>query len=275
MPIFDTHCHYNLDPFYSDWESYWQKAKSEGVTDSTIVGVDIATSKLAVQLAEREAHFFPIIGCHPGSYQEVIEKNENTETQLLQLIEFEKKEVSSLINKSVVAIGETGLDYFRLPDDIQTITLIKKIQQAAFRAHLQIAQDHDLPVVIHARDKGNQAYEDIIRILQEEKYVQPFILHCVSGPSEYVQAAIRMGAYIGLAGNLTYRNSEHLRELAAFAPANRLLLETDAPFLPPVPYRGKPCEPWMISQTASYFKEELSLDIEQMYQNSFEVFNLK
>jgi len=273
VPIFDTHCHYNLEPFFSEWEKHWQRAKSEGVTHSTIVSVDITTSKVALELAAKEAHFYPILGCHPGYYQEQVEAG-RTETELLQLIESEKKTLFELINGRVVAIGETGLDYFRLPDDQARAELIKKVQQKAFTAHISIAQEKNLPLVIHARDKSDDAYKDILSALKDAQFSGRFILHCVSGPSTYVQEALQMGAFIGLAGNLTYKNSEHLRELAAFAPANRLLIETDAPFLPPVPYRGKPCEPWMISETAKYLETELSLDIKQMYQNSFEVFKI-
>ncbi len=281
MPIFDTHCHYNLEPFSQDWQTHWQKAQTEGVTHSTIVSVDIATSKVALELAEKESHFHPILGCHPGYYQELVEQTqEGTENlqksvreNLLQLIEAEKKELLTLINSKVVAIGETGLDYFRLPED-ENAQLIKELQQAAFRAHIQIAQEKKLPLVIHARDKSTEAYQDILQILGDTHFDGKFILHCVSGPSEYVQQAIQMGAYLGLAGNITYKNSEHLRELALFAPANRLLLETDAPFLPPIPFRGKPCEPWMIRDTAEYVKNELNLDIDQIYDNSFEIFNV-
>ncbi len=280
MKIFDTHCHYNLEPFNQDWKQYWQKAQEHGVTNSTVVGVDLATSRTAVQLASQNSAFHAVIGCHPGYYQEELEKIDLSQApaqmlnQALQLIEEHQSNLSSLDLKHVTAIGETGLDYFRLPESELANTVIA-VQKAAFTMHLKLAEKHDLPVIIHARDVGERAYWDILEIIEKNKFSLPFVLHCVSGPSDYVHAAIQRGAYVGLAGNITYKNSTHLRELAEFAPKNRILIETDAPFLPPVPFRGKPCEPWMIDHTADYVEKELDLDLGQIYENSLGLFGVQ
>jgi len=288
MNIFDTHCHYNLEPFAETWQKHWQEAQDHGVQKSVIVGTDWLTSNTALIISQQDPNLFSAIGSHPGNYQEMIfeisERLHQTfsdsaiiekelREELLTNIQTECKELKSILTKKVVAIGETGLDYFRLPENVSQ-PLIKEIQQLAFAKHLQLAQESQLPLIIHVRDTTDEAYWDVLKILQKNAWQQPFILHCVSGPNAYVQKAIELGGYVGIAGNITYKNSDHLRELIEFAPADRRLLETDAPFLPPIPYRGKPCEPWMISETAKYVQNELELDLEQIYENSCRVFQL-
>ncbi len=258
--IIDTHCHYNLDPLYKNWQQHWQKAQESGVKKAVVVGVNFESSSISVHLTQ-EKNVYAAVGYHPDEYND--EEVQKDYTQLSLLAE----------NKKVAAIGETGLDYFRLTEDNR-----KKIiaaQQTAFRKHIHLAQEHELPLIIHARDKNETAYWDILRILGEEKYTYPFILHCVSGPLAYIQKALGMGAYLGMAGNVTYKNAEHLRDIVRSAPIERLLLETDAPFLPPQEFRGKTCEPWMISKTAAFVEHELRIKQEQIYSNTVEFFGGK
>jgi|SRR5579859_1742331 len=257
--ITDTHCHYNLEPFFSptdndSWKKHWQKAQENGVKKSIVVGTDFLSSNIAIQIAESDPNLSAAIGLHPTE----IEKSFQTNFEKLSLL---------LPNPKIVAIGETGLDYFHFADDSQKEIAIKT-QQAIFRAHIQLAKKHKLHLIIHVRDKNEQAYWDVLKILKDEKYTGTFILHCISGPIEYVRQAVEMGAYIGMAGNITYKNAEHLRDLVKSVPQDRLLLETDAPFLPPQAFRGQTCEPWMISQTAEFVEKELHIPLEHIFQNS-------
>lgn len=274
MTLFDSHCHYNLPPLSDEFQKHWKNANDHGVKRTAIIGVDVETSKLAIDQSKTDSNLFPVVGCHPSHYQEELEKtvelNQSTAQQnakLLQLIELEEKELESLISPNVVGIGETGLDYFRLPEN-ESAESVKKIQLAAFRMHIDLAKKHSLPLVIHVRDRGDEAYTTVLSILEETKLTSPFVLHCVSGPLSYIQSAIKLGAYIGVAGNVTYKNAEHIRDLVRSTPADRILLETDAPFLPPTPYRGQTCEPWMIENTANFLANELGFDLETVYNNT-------
>lgn len=264
MQIIDTHCHYNLEPLWPEWQKHWVSAQASGVTHSVVVGTNVTTSRQALEIAASEANLRVAVGIHPSEYQEQLETPATFDNQQVSLTE-----IDTLASQAkVVAIGETGLDYFRLPDDQALQTQIKAAQQAAFEGHLVLAKKHDLPVIVHVRDVGEAAYWDVLALLKKHSLTQPFILHCVSGPIEYVKQALDLGAYLGLAGNLTYKTADHLRSIAKIAPADRLLLETDAPFLPPVPHRGQTCEPWMIAKTALFLQTELGLNLDQLHANS-------
>jgi TatD DNase family protein len=273
MRIFDTHCHYNLTGLHEDWQAHWQKAQEKGVTHTVVVGTNFDTSQVAVLLANSEAHLGAAIGMHPAEYVEtaitVFE-----EKSIIEKIQTDIKKLQSFLNaETVVAVGETGLDYFRLDQySNEQKQSIKKVQQLALKAHLQLATEAKLPVILHVRDQKEEAYWDVLRILKEERFEQKCILHCVSGPIAYVQQAIEMGGYISAAGNSTYKNAEHLRDLIRMTPADRLLLETDAPFLPPAEFRGKKCEPWMISETAQFLEDQVSINLEQCFENSAQLF---
>ena len=256
--IIDTHCHYNLEPFWLDWHDHWAKAQENGVEKSVIVGVDSETSRRAVEIATKTPTLFAAIGFHPTHEDDI---DEDALTNLLP-------------NPKIVAIGETGLDYFRLPtEDLERSRMIAQ-QQQTFRWHIKLAQKFHLPLIIHVRDQKEDAYWDTLRLLREAQFTGAFILHCISGPLAYVQQAIEMSAYIGAAGNVTYKNAEHLRDLLRSVPVERILLETDAPYLPPQPFRGQTCEPWMISKTAEFLRDELKMSLEQVKKSSQQVFQI-
>ncbi|HEX7017977.1 MAG TPA: TatD family hydrolase [Patescibacteria group bacterium] len=289
MNIIDTHVHYNMDPLYANWRAHWQKAQEHGVKKSIVVGTNLETSQRAVEIAHLDQNLFAAIGEHPYVYtskpKEEIAKAKEVLTSYLDN------------NPSIIALGETGLDYFRLPTDESRHVLIEA-QQLAFRMHIELALQHHRFLIVHVRDQqtpteptiGN-AYWDALAILQEyypqkntstaessesapndlgpllydnanyliERYstdnTQPqtdFVLHCISGPMTYIEEAMKLGAYFGVAGNVTYKSAESIRDIVKRVPRTRLLLETDAPFLPPHPYRGQQCEPWMVSETGEY-----------------------
>lgn len=274
--IFDTHCHYNMEPLFASdqlgtaaWERHWKEAQDKGVVGSMVVGADLPSSQRARDLAQLDSCLKAAIGIHPSEYQEAVEKS--LEVDIAEQI----TSLAALFDPGItLAIGETGLDYFRLPETGSE--KIKDLQKEAFTAHIKLAEKLNLPLIIHARDTGEEAYWDILQILKTAyQGHKPFILHCVSGPEAYLKEALAMGAYIGVAGNVTYKNSEHIRNLVRLAPAERILLETDAPFLPPQEFRGKTCEPWMISLTGEYLRDELSVSLEKVLENTSTVFQIE
>ncbi|HYD35383.1 MAG TPA: TatD family hydrolase [Vitreimonas sp.] len=277
--IFDTHCHYNLPPLYPDWQQQWHKAQEHGVEKSVVIGTDFASSMVATEIAEQEQNLYAAIGIHPEVYQSKVEKNETGFESQLEDIHTDIKELSLLITgQKVMAVGEVGLDYYWVKPEHKAHTMT--LQKEAFIAHIKLAQEHSKPLILHVRDKeipeeptADNAYWDVISLLKEhhdEK--QPFILHCASGPLNYIRQALEMGAYIGLAGNVTYKNADHLRSIAKITPVERLLLETDAPFLAPQEFRGQPCEPWMIANTAEYVSEFLGVEKQVFANNAHLVF---
>jgi TatD DNase family protein len=278
MHIFDTHCHYNLDPLDQSWQDHWQQAQAKGVVGSIVVGTTLETSKLATEIAEQNKNLFCAVGVHPA-YVEELASSESSNATLQQTIS-ELEEIITTKTKKIVAIGETGLDYFRLKKADPETNQIKENQKLALIEHIKLAEKHGLPVILHVRDQeipethtpGN-AYWDVVEITSHFLDVQ-YILHCVSGPLTYMQEMISRGAYVSVAANVTYNSAHHIRTLVANTPQTRLLLETDAPYLPPQPFRGQMCEPHMISQTAQYLEQEMNINLDQMYDNTFSCFSL-
>lgn len=280
MNIIDTHCHYNLEPFDTDWQSHWKMAQEHHVVSSIVIGTNQATSQRAIEIAESDARLWAAIGFHPSEYTEQsvmafkngrdVQRAVNDTTEDMSL---DMEDLAALTSKKIIAVGETGLDYFRLDAyNKEQKQVIKQTQKEALRKHIQLAASRHLPLILHVRDQAEDAYWDVLNVLDQEEYTGHFILHCVSGPLAYVRQALEMGAYISIAGNITYSSAHRIREIARLAPSDRVLLETDAPFLPPVPHRGKLCEPWMIELTAQYVEEELSISLEQCYENTQHLF---
>jgi len=276
--IVDTHCHYNLEPLQSDWRTHWHNAKTHGVTNSIIIGVDVGSSQLAIEMATTEPAFKVAVGLHPSNFQTVVENSpdfsfEESVFGVNQEIDQLKNIVAS---PAVIAIGETGLDYFRLPSDPNLQLKIKKLQQHAFIQQILLANEYDLTLVVHVRDitvaegmlEGN-AYWDTLRLLRQyHEGKKPFILHCASGPIAYIHQAVEMGAFFGIAGNVTYKNADRIRDIVRVVPVDQLLSETDAPYLPPQEFRGQASEPWMIAKTMMFLKEEMEIDPEHLAYNA-------
>ncbi len=292
MQIIDTHCHYNLEPLYSGrsndeeanqadsdnltWQQHWSKAQEHGVVGSIVVGTSFQTSIRAASIANQASNLFATIGIHPSeAYGRLMEK----QGLALESFKEELEELEGIITEKTVAVGEIGLDYFWLEDTPHKKSAIL-LQQELFKLQLMLAEKHHLPVCIHVRDRqqpetkteGN-AYWDTLAILEANSmHETPFILHCVSGPKPYIEAAIGLGGYIGVAGNATYPNAQALREIITAASKDKVLLETDAPYLPPQQFRGTICEPWMIRETGKFVQEQLSLSNEQILENTKNLF---
>lgn len=283
MKIIDTHCHYNLEPLYSGnpfcfkvkendpvlemkWQDHWQNSQKNNIVASIVVGPGLKSSQKAINIANTNPNLFAAIGIHP----ERANKIENLEETLDQ---FKKL----CLENEIVAIGETGLDYFYLPE--KNIEKIKNKQKKLFIAQIKIANELNLPLILHIRDKSEEAYLESLKLIEKHwNFKNALIFHCVSGSLEYIKAALKMeNSYFGFDGNITFKNAEELRDifkLVQKTDSSKILLETDSPWLAPVPHRGKICEPWMIKDTALYIERELEADLEEIFQNSLKAFKL-
>jgi TatD DNase family protein len=276
--IIDTHCHYNLSPLAENWKDHWQEAQAKGVTKSIVVGTSVETSQLAVTIAQQEENLFATVGLHPNYWQKI--DQDQTITEVFTTNELAAVEALVTQNK-VIAIGETGLDYFRLDKQTPTFKQLRQQQLSSLQLHLEIATKHDLPIILHVRDnevpenpQPNNAYWDTLELL--EKHLQTntltMIMHCFSGPAAYIEKMITLGAYVGVAGNITYGSSYPLRAFLRNAPQERILLETDAPYLPPQSHRGKQCLPWMIAETADFLENKIKISKQTILQNTWRLF---
>ena len=225
--LVDTHAHLDFPEFVDDLDSVLQRAKKNGVEKIITIGISISTSHKAIQLANEYSDIFATAGIHPHSARDL---SEQECAELKQLARDEK----------VVAIGEIGLDYYR---DRQP----RDVQRECMRRQLELACEMKLPAVFHVRD----AYRDFLEIVQVySSTMNGGIMHCFAGDWEVARKCLDLGFYLSLPGTVTFPKAQHQRETAGKAPLERLLLETDAPFLAPVPYRGKVNEPSFLTFTA-------------------------
>jgi TatD DNase family protein len=271
MSIIDTHCHYNLEPIYSQWQQHWSAAQKQGVTQTIVVGADPESNARAIEISTADPQLHAALGLHPGYYDALIDAGTTLDTtsDLRVLAELAK-------TAHPIAIGETGLDYFHFsPTETEKNDLKIKAQKEVFIAQIKLANELNLPLIIHVRDTVDAAYLETLNLIKTHyQFQKPFILHCASGPLSYIEEAIALGAYVGFDGNITYKKNQPLLDIFTMTPPERRLLETDAPFLPPVPYRGRPCDPWMISKTAEYVATQLQADLTQIEHNTQTCFGL-
>lgn len=288
--IIDTHAHYNLDPLYQDWQNQKDKSLEKKVTNALVVGTDIDTSLRALEIINSDtSYFLASFGIHPEVATEIIENNLNGDkydqnvidqkiTEKCQTLEKMFAENIDILNKKIVAVGEAGMDFYRLKQKGLKRELCISAQEKIFGFQIKLALRHDLVLIIHARDQinrtENNAYDNILNLINvydPEKKLK-FILHCVSGTYNYIRECIDRGAYIGVAGNVTYDNAPEIREIVKKVPLERVLLETDAPFLAPLSHKSEICEPHLISETAKYLVEHLSLNLDIIKENTLRLF---
>jgi TatD DNase family protein len=228
MRLIDTHCHLDFPELAKDRAGVLRRAASAGVVRMITISTEVEKFASIAAIAESHAEVYCSVGTHPSHGHE--EREFSTE-ELVALAAHPK----------CVAIGETGLDYHydRAPRDLA---------HRVFRAHIAAARKTGLPLVIHSRD----ADADMASILTEEMAEGPFkaLLHCFTSGRELAEKALALGCYISFSGIVTFKNSQDLRDIAEIVPIDRLLVETDAPFLAPTPYRGKTNEPAFVAETA-------------------------
>ncbi len=241
IALADTHVHLNDKQYKNDWEETAARALQAGVVFMSNIGYDLPSSRLAVKMAGGKNGLYATVGIHPHD--------------ALTLNDASFEELHSLAcHPRVVAIGEIGLDYYR---DFSP----REAQRSAFRQQMGLARELGKPVVIHDRD----AHEEVLKILREEKAREVGgILHCFSGSWEMAREAIKMGFYISFAGPVTYKNARRLPEGARQVPVDRLLIETDCPYLTPEPYRGRRNEPLYVTLVAEKMAELRGIELEEL-----------
>ncbi len=228
--MIDTHCHLEMSSFDGDIDNVIERAHGAGVQTMITIGSSSESIEKAAALTERYPSVYAAIGIHPHDAK-----------HFTPAIYQQIRELSS--NKKVVAIGETGLDYHYKHSPVD-------IQQEIFIKHIDLAKDLNLPVIIHSRD----ASDDVISIIKSEN-VSCGVLHCFSGDEKMAEAVISSGLYISISGTVTFKNAAALRSVIRTIPDDYLLVETDAPYLAPTPYRGKRNEPAYVTYTARTIAE--------------------
>lgn len=240
LDLVDSHCHVNFEPLSTDLDAVLQRAHDNGVTHLLCVGVNLEDFPQVRDLAQQHAHIFASVGVHPNERS----GREPTVAELVTLAD----------DPRIVAIGETGLDYFRSQGDLQW-------QQARFRCHIRAARECGKPLIVHMRD----AAEDTLRIMREEEAKEVGgVMHCFTGTRDVAEAAMGLNFYISFSGIVTFNNADALREVAAHVPAERLLIETDAPYLAPVPHRGKTNEPAFVRHVAERIAQVRDVDASEL-----------
>lgn len=238
----DSHCHLNYKGLVDDQANVIARAQAAGV--STMLNISTRKSEwdAVVATAEKSPSIWASIGIHPH------EADQHADIDTVRLVDASR-------HAKVVAIGETGLDYFYDHSD-------REQQRASFRTHIAASRDTGLPLIVHTRD----AEEDTAAILSDEmgKGAYSGVIHCFTASGEFADITLKLGLYISISGIVTFKNAAELREVAQRVPADRLLIETDSPFLAPVPHRGKSCEPAYVADTARFLADLRGCSVEAL-----------
>lgn len=250
MKYFDSHCHLNDEAFLNTIEEAVSSCREAGLSAMVCIGYDLASSKKAVEFAERFPEVYAAVGIHP----------ENREGLTLDVLE-DIKELAK--HPKVIAIGEIGLDYYWYKDPAE-----REAQKPWFVEQIKLANELGLPVSIHARDASADTYE----ILKQNNVNAGAVLHCYSGSVEMMNEFAKLGLYFGFDGPITYKNSITPKECVKHCPIDKLLVETDSPYLSPVPFRGKPNSPKNIPIIVEEMAKLREIDVETMNRKLWENF---
>ncbi len=236
--LIDSHCHLEYKGLVEDQPAVLERARKAGVGAFLNISTKQSEWDQVVGTAMRESDVFASVGIHPH------EADQHADLGRAVLL-------AATDNPRVIAIGETGLDYYYDHSDRET-------QQRLFRMHVDVARETGLPLIIHTRD----AEDDTHRILEDEmgKGAFPALIHCFTSSDEFASKVLDLGLTISLSGIVTFKNAKSLQETARRLPADRLLVETDSPFLAPVPHRGRPCEPAFVADTARFVADLRGVD---------------
>jgi TatD DNase family protein len=228
--LIDSHCHLQYAGLVEEQQTVLARARQAGIGGFLNISTRQSEWDAVIGTAVRETDVWASVGIHPHEADAHADLGEGV------LLE-------AAAHRRVIGIGETGLDYYYDKSD-------RAVQQALFRTHISVARKTGLPVIVHTRD----AEEDTAAILRDEmeKGAFPGLIHCFTASAEFARIALGLGLTISLSGIVTFKNARDLQAIAADLPEDRLLVETDAPFLAPVPHRGKTCEPAFVSDTAAF-----------------------
>ena len=241
--MIDTHSHINFDEYKENFDDFLLDIKNNGVSNVIIPGVDPNTFEEIINYCEKYDMLYGAIGVHPSEYKTY---TDNAEKQIIEYLKHPK----------IVAMGEIGLDYHWEPET-------KEEQKILLKKQLKIAQEMQIPVLIHDRE----AHEDCFEIIQDYQ-LKDVVFHCFSGDKSFAQKCIEKGYYIAIGGVVTFKNAVDLKEVAQYVPSDKLLLETDAPYLAPVPYRGKLNSPKYLKYIAQEIANLRNTDINEIMQQT-------
>ncbi len=264
MEFFDSHSHYNDEKFNEDREQIIKETYEDGITKIVCAGYDIPSSKLSIELSSKHKFIYSIIGISPNDVPE-------SETQIdsnIAEIENMLKQLCKKEQGKIVAIGEIGLDYYWNKEN-------KEIQKAMFIKQIELANEYNLPIVIHTRE----AVDDTIDILKNKcKANKVGVFHCCPLNRELVKQALNLGFYISFAGPITFKNSKNAEEIVKMVPIEKILIETDSPYLAPEPKRGtrNDCRnvKYIAQKIAEYKNMELEKVAKATYENACKIFNI-
>lgn len=249
FPVVDNHCHLDhrvkggqmIEPAEA-----LARAAAVGVTRIVQVGTDVESSRWAVDAARQFPSIVAAVALHPN------------DAPLLAMDGLHEDAITEIANlasdESVRAIGETGLDYYRTGPDGRAA------QEQSFREHIRLAKELDRTLVIHDRD----AHADVLRVLDDEGMPERTVMHCFSGDGAFAQACVERGAYLSFAGTVTFKNAENVRDGLRAAPRDQILVETDAPFLTPEPFRGRPNASFLIPLTVRFMAGIVGVSVEEL-----------
>jgi len=239
--LVDSHCHLDREPLGADIEAVLSRARDAGVRHCLSIGTDLPSSRANVDLAARHPMLRAAVGVHPYDAQDVTDEMLSAIHSLAQ-------------QPTVGAIGEVGLDCYRSQSPLDR-------QQQALKNFLQMAQQLELPLVLHCRE----AYDSLLELLGKEGRMPiSGVIHCASGPAHFIEEALAIGLHISFAGNVTFPNAQALQNLISLVPDERLLVETDSPFLAPQPVRGKTNEPAYVAHTAAFIAHRRGVSVEKL-----------
>ena len=254
--MIDVHCHLNFHKFENDYDEVIKTALAEGVTKIINVGTSIESSLHAVELSDKHKDLYAIVGVHPHH----ADKLTNDWIKELEKLTSHPK---------VLGIGEIGMDYY----SYQSNGIVEpKLQKKAFEAQIELAYRAGLPLQIHNRQAGKEVI-DILRHHKNLLQTIPGMFHCFAGDMDTLKSALQMGFYIGFDGNITYKGlapgeTTELKELAAYTPIDRIIVETDSPYLTPIPHRGKRNEPKYVIITAKFIAELKAISFEKLVEQT-------
>ena len=244
----DSHCHINFPDFAEKLPEVFGLMQQNQVSHALCISVELEKLPEIIALAEAHPHVYASVGVHP-------DHEDCTEPSVEQLVQLAQ-------HPKVVAIGETGLDYYRLSGDLEW-------QRTRFRTHIRAARESGKPLVIHTRE----AAADTLKLMEEERAHEiGGVMHCFTESIAVAQAALEMNFYISFSGIVTFKNATAIRDVAAYVPLERMLIETDSPYLAPVPYRGKTNQPGYVKYVAEEIARVKGISVEKVGETTSENF---
>lgn len=252
MEFFDSHSHYNDEKFDEDREYIIEETYKEGINKFICAGYDIKSSKKSLEIANKYSYIYSICGISPNDVPDNIEEIEHDIAQIEKILKSDKK------NK-IVAIGEIGLDYYWNKEN-------KNVQKQVFIKQIELANKYNLPIVIHTRE----AIDDTIATIKENNVLNKGVFHCCPLNRELVKEALKLGFYISFAGPITFKNSKNAKEIVEMVPLDRILIETDSPYLAPEPKRGTRNDSRNVKLIAQKIAEFKNITIEEVAKATFE-----